>query len=425
MQQSILINSNRIEKRIEMYHISKIGAVAFLLDILWFKYAHFESSYVLYGTAALAIFPMASDLIYNKETALKMFPYGVLVNIILCVYSLLTGFFVARSQEYLFSSLQTYAIYSLFCMTICYVSAKEGSIKWLMKTLALAALLCAAYSVFRGTYRAGYGYVLNSSMNPNNFGLILLLGIYGILSLCKYEQKGMLLTGALLSFLTWRIIACGSRKSMIAAIALLFIWAYIYVTMIIKSNKYHHAGLSIFILGVVFAGVLIYVYKNYLISDSFNRMQLLGSGKEESSAMRKYYYNLAISLFANSPLFGVGFNQFQLHSSTGLFSHSLYAESIACLGLVGCLIYFPPIFIGIFKSWKSGFRGSCDYRGKLIFGFFIVELFLGIGQVLYYEICHLILLSSMFIWLEIYNNKPDSENNKKNEEIRNESKYIR
>ena len=425
MQQSILIKSNNSEKHIEMYHISQIGAVAFLLDILWFKYAHFESSYVLYGTAALAILPMAADLIYNKETALKMFPYGVLVNVVLCVYALLTGFFVAISQARLFSSLQTYAIYSLFCMTICYISEKAGSVKWLMKTLALTALLCAAYSVFRGTYRAGYGYVLNSSMNPNNFGLILLLGMFGILSLCKYEQKGMLLNGVLLSFLTWRIIACGSRKSMIAAIILLFIWAYIYMTMIVKSNKYHHAVLSIFILCIVFAGVLIYVYTNYLTSDSFNRMQLLGSGKEESSSTRKYYYELAINLFSNSPLFGVGFNQFQLHSSTGLFSHSLYAESIACLGLVGCLIYFPALFIGVYKSWKIGFTGNRDYRGKLIFGFFIVELFLGIGQVLYYEICHLILLSSMFIWLEIIKSKADSENDIINGEIKHESKYIR
>ncbi len=155
-------------------------------------------------------------------------------------------------------------------------------------------------------------------------------------------------------------------------------------------------------------------------------MSYLGSNDlDGSSAMRHYYYDLAIELFLDSPIIGVGFSQFQTYSISGLFSHSLYAESISCWGLLGCLIYYPIYVIGIYKSFLIGFTGKRDYRGKMMCGFFAVELFFGVGQVLFYEICHLVLLASFFAWIATYQQSAETEISRIKKVEKRESKYIR
>ena len=56
------------------------------------------------------------------------------------------------------------------------------------------------------------------------------------------------------------------------------------------------------------------------------------------------FYKIAWQIFVEKPLLGGGLNQFRYWSGTGAYSHSTYAEAIADFGLVGCIIYFFPIF---------------------------------------------------------------------------------
>ena len=104
------------ERKTSFYIFSKIGAIAFLIDVFWFKYAYFESSVILYGSGALAIVSMIIDLFIIGDIDSSVYPLGITINIIMCVYSFFTGIFVAVNQTQLFISLRTYFIYSLFCL---------------------------------------------------------------------------------------------------------------------------------------------------------------------------------------------------------------------------------------------------------------------------------------------------------------------
>ena len=412
------------ERKTSFYIFSKIGAIAFLIDVFWFKYAYFESSVILYGSGALAIVSMIIDLFIIGDIDSSVYPLGITINIIMCVYSFFTGIFVAVNQTQLFISLRTYFIYSLFCLVLCYICYREKSIDWLMKTLVFVSLLSCIYTMFRGYHFIGYGYILSRTINPNNYGLILVVGICAVVYLSKESIESTILSCVILAILIWSIIQCGSRKSLIAAVLLVSLWIINHVRELLRSKW--HLEVIIGILLVIFVAVsAFYVFNNiYIGSDSQIRMQSLGNRNEGSMTMRKYYYKLAWELFLEKPIFGVGFNQFQEYSSSGLFSHSLYAESISCWGLVGCLIYYPSLLAAIFRAWKIGFGKNKDNGGKKIFAILVVELFLGTGQVLYYEINHMILLTAVFCWLTYYQ-RPEMKEENDREVLVHECKYIR
>ena len=406
------------------YILSKIGVIAFFLNVFWFKYVYFESAFILYGTAILAIGTMLVDIFNSGVIDISLFPYGVTINIIMSIYSLLTGIFVAVDQTKLLGSLRTYFVYSLFCLAICYISNRENSIDWLMKTLAFVSLLCCIYTFFQGYYYIGYGYILSDKINPNNYGLILVVGVCAIVFLSKNTIGNTTLSVVLVALLLWGIIQCGSRKSLISVVMLVLFWLVPHIgNMII--NEHHYGKLIGLILAVSIAFGAYYVFKNiYMGSDSQIRMLKLGNESEVSSSMRRYYYQLSWSLFLKKPLFGVGFNQFQEYSSSGLFSHSLYAESISCWGLIGCLLYYPPLVIAIVGACSIGFGTDKNTNGKKMFAILILELFMGTGQVLYYEINHLVLLTAVYCWLSNYQKK-DIRENGSHEVIVHECKYIK
>ena len=129
-------------KEIRLYHFAKASVMAFILYVCWFRYVFGEKTIILYLTGAVAIGTMVFDMLRNNESYLGVFPFGVAVNIIMCVYSVLTGLFVAVNTNFLLSQLKSYLCYSLVCLVICYVVHVEKSIDWLVKFLVFVSVVC-------------------------------------------------------------------------------------------------------------------------------------------------------------------------------------------------------------------------------------------------------------------------------------------
>ena len=131
--------------------VSKIAIAAFLLYVFWFKYAFGERVIIIYVTGAVAIGCMMVDMLRNNESFMGVFPYGVAVNVIMCVYSVITGIFVARNLNFMMSQLKSYMCYSLVCMAICYVVHVEKSIDWLVKFLVFISVVCCLQVFLHGS----------------------------------------------------------------------------------------------------------------------------------------------------------------------------------------------------------------------------------------------------------------------------------
>jgi len=78
-----------------------------------------------------------------------------------------------------------------------------------------------------------------------------------------------------------------------------------------------------------------------------SRESLRGEG---SLNMRfHYYFELAPKIFAENPIFGVGFRGFILHNPRGQISHNTYIEVLTGTGLIG----FIPFLIILYMTWRE------------------------------------------------------------------------
>ena len=115
---------------IQYHKISKLFVSIFILYILWFKYAYRESGIILYGTVVLSTLFMVLNLLQTHKAISEVIPSGVMINLIICVYSLLTGIFTVQNQTLLMSAIKTYMAYAVVCFVVGYVSSEDRLVLW-------------------------------------------------------------------------------------------------------------------------------------------------------------------------------------------------------------------------------------------------------------------------------------------------------
>ena len=163
---------------IQFSKISKWCVIIFLFYVFWFQYSYRENRIILYGTIGTATLFMILDFLLSDNRTLSEIPWGVGVNLVMSVYSLLTGIFVAVNQSVLISAVKTYFCFSIMIFIICYVSREEKGIDWIIKTIIWVCLVSAGYVIFRGYQLEDYGYVLSADNNPNTLGVLMDIGIF-------------------------------------------------------------------------------------------------------------------------------------------------------------------------------------------------------------------------------------------------------
>lgn len=346
-------------------------------------------------------------------------PFGVWNNIIMVVYSLIIGFFVAYDYGTIVSSSITLAAYAIVCIAICYVSYEENSFEWILNILVLLATLCALYAFFFGSLWKGYGKTLSTINNPHFFAAVMNLGTFSIVYRIKDVGKKLAaLWIVLIGFFLYSIIECGSRKYLIATSLMLLIW----IVTTLKDKWVQGDSQQKFIAIIVFLStisIVCYFYNRfYLNSDSFSRMM---NNDDLGNQNRIEFYKKALEIFREYPLFGGGYDQFRYWSKIGGYAHSTYAEAIADFGFVGCVIYFSPIVFTSYNIIKRSFHNHMEYRSTQLLAFCIAELFIGIGQIFFMEFHHFIAWTILFY----YSYKSEDYNPYNVKYNRKNYKYIR
>ena len=387
---------------IRMHKIAKIFVYFFFIYVLWFIYVFGEHVIILYGTALAATVFVGYGMIRTGTNIRSFCPWGVFLNFIMCVYSILTGIFVAKDQEVLFSAVKTYGALSIVCFDICYISNKEKSIDWLADFFILINIVCSLQILVRGFYVLGYGYVLSADQNPNILGLTMDLGVFSVAYKSVKTKKRKLLYFCIAVLFLYTIINCGSRKCLIAALIICALWLSTFAFQMWKKGVYARIGLF-FILGALAFGVLYYYQNVYVHTYSYNRMEILGSTeKGTSSQIRTMYYQYALDYFYEHPLFGIGLAQFAIWNPKHGYSHSTYAEVLANWGFVGCLLYFiPAIVVGV-KLIRALVKGSDPEMTRIFIALWAMEMFIGVGQIWFYQIEHLTAWTIIFLYYDMH-----------------------
>ena len=385
-----------MEGGIQLSKVAKYSVCAFVFYVFWFKYVYRQINMVLYVTVAVASVSMLFDIWYFRKDLLDFCPVGVLINLVLAVYSIATGLWVAWVQDVLIGLVKTYASFSLVCIVICYVSSVEGSIDWMVNLLISVNLVSSVSILLNGYPIEGYGYVLGPAQNPNYLGVIMDIGIFCLAYKCRKETRRLWLYLIFAGIFAYTVVNSGSRKSLLAIGIICALWFWPMFVRMWKTSSNEKRTL-ITLLSLLLIGAVIYYFATEFINtDIYKRMQMLGDDDEFSSRNRKLYYQYALDYWAVSPVFGIGLGQFQYWNPYHQMSHSTYAEAISSWGLVGCLIYFIPAIGAGVQAVRLSFTSSEPYVPRIVLAVLVMEAFLGVGQVWFYEFEHLITWTLVF-----------------------------
>lgn len=379
-----------------MLKITKISATALIFYILFYLQVWGDNHIILYGTAIITAISMLAHCFQQGYMDLSKVPFGIWNNLIMVVYSLITGFFVAYNYDAVISSCVTYAAFSIVCVATCYASSVEGSFEWVLKVLIALAVVCAVYALFQGAYWIGYGRTLSMTNNPHTFAAVMNLGVFSVAFIRRNKESTFSLISALLIlFFLYSIIECGSRKYLIASLFLVFLWIYAsFKDQWIKSNN--QQKVIWFFLGATFLLLSVYLFRRiYSQSDLNLRMQ---ETDDMGNKNRIKMYLEAWNIFLEHPIFGGGYDQYKYLSGTGGYSHSTYAEAIADFGFVGCVLYFSPIFYTSYQIMKRTLSTERNYASLLLAAMCISELFLGVGTIFFMEFFHFLAWTILFYY---------------------------
>lgn len=382
--------------KLRLSQISKLFISVFVIYVFWFQYIYGENSIILYGSVGAAALCMAVDLVICDKELESIFPWGILVNLIMCIYSLLTGIFFASNQSLLIEAVKTYFSFSLVSIICCYISKDQENIDWLIRLLIFVEIISAVSVLVKGYYISGYGgYVLGISNNPNTLALQMNIGLFCLAFHSIKYRKHILIYMAIGLIFIYVIIGTASRKNLFASIIISFFWIFDYLAEVWKDKGSPRRFIALFFFILLIGGLYYYITNYYIFSASYMRMKSLGSSAEGSSSHRILYYKYALDYLLENPFFGIGLEQFGVWNPLHQYAHSTYAEALADWGIVGCFIYFPSAILVGFRLLKS-YKERKNGLSLIVIAIWIVELFLGVGQIWFYEIDH------MIVWTIIY-----------------------
>lgn len=375
--------------------LSKYSLVFYLFYLLWYKEIVGDVFVVLYGGAILCT--LLTFLILHKNT-LKVLhiPDMLKWQYIFGIYCLVTGFLVAKDIGILVKSLITYFSFLTICCLICINSNRIRNCKWLFNVLiGISVISCLCIMIIPYDYYNGIIVkTLGEHNNPNTLAVVMFAGIFSVLT--KYNGSLKRLFASVLLYIPfmYTIIQTGSKKGLLSGVLLFIIWLHIIRKYEGEcASKIKKITINILILFLVLGGIFYFLYY-FMDTASYQRLELIFSST--STLSRITYYDEALDFFSDSPIVGIGFGQFILNSRLGRYSHSTYAEVIACTGIIGTIIYFYPIIKCGKDLWLKSRHN--DYQSTMLMVLYCIELLLGTTNIFMYDPIHMILWTILFYY---------------------------
>lgn len=350
---------------------------------------------IFYGVAIACV--LAS--IFQEKVS---FSKEIICWIVYAVLSLLTAIFAINMQTAI-NGIGDYLRRLVLIMMIAYICEKEGSVKFAVRVLAVTAFTCAISCLIMNV-DVGKKLQLESgaSVSTNDIGSIMAFGCFAVLfAFGVKEHKGFIKTIIKIGYIVAAVsvvFISGSRKS-ILAIIILFVLIFLFCARDFFKNL-SVAWLIVVTLLLIIAAFLVYQYLVPMVEDTNLYVRVFGRGAERSANSdegRIRLYGIAMEDFFAHPVFGLGFNGFSVKHKN--YTHSTYAEPLACSGIIGFL-YLAPYVMILVKQIKL-IRLNRHYIEERIWqkellAFYISFLFVGIGIPYMYKDIPCIILA-MFI----------------------------
>ena len=281
---------------------------------------------------------------------------------------------------------------------IIYISDKDGNLDFFVKTFIVFAAICAVTAVFAGIEYEPGRISMGLSDNPNGLGVNMAIAICCILYKMDFKKFIYSAAGLCATLLfAYVILLTGSRKSFLGIMIFVAYWlvfvAFKDIMALGLAQKLK--GLSLIAgAGAAAYSILYLFFKDSVLLERL--IILFQSGSDTRTEM----YDAAFQLFKESPLVGIGFNNFRAVAGFDTYSHSTYAEAIACTGAIGSFLYFLPYVTIFLRYVKMSVSKTVSHlllkQGRVMFGLLGLMAFLGVGIIHFYELTSSIAFGMIF-----------------------------
>ena len=299
------------------------------------------------------------------------------------VYCLITGLLLSTNRSYFMNNISWAIEFFALAISAFFLCKYENKIDDFISFIWLLSFVYLLISNLKGVQIAGR-LALSNDSNPNTLGIMCCFLVATTTYIYFKKKRGIISLIISFGIYIFAFLTClnsGSKKGIIAIVIFLVIYFLPYLIRILKRNiiKFVIITVSLLSLYLVFRVQIQTIWEG-----SITYQRVLGSSGIDIE--RSLLFQDAIRVFVNHPILGVGYQNYGLFSSTNMYSHSTYAETLACTGIIGTFLWFLPYIIILYKLIKAHLFDNSEFR--FCMALFVVQLFFDTVMVTYYNPLH-------------------------------------
>lgn len=315
----------------------------FLLYMFWFQYAVKPINGFL---SIIGIVLLCASI--KGQRGINDYRY--LFNIVFFVMALLISGILFSKDKRLFFDLFFEILKCLLPMIAIYnyVGTDKERLKNLF-SLILISIVLMSISLFLKGIDAANGAIVLGDLNSNKFSCYVLIGVIAALYLLNEYDSKMIRFVLVISLVIMAVaqIEAASRRGVV--VYAFMIATYIHTIIFVKYKaKPAYKIASVFIALVLFFVVYSSFSDKFANTVVFQRFLLKNSVADQA---RAHYQKEAWNIFLSNPLFGEGLGA--VMRRVGMYSHSLYYESLASGGIIATFCLLFPMGTKIIQYWKA------------------------------------------------------------------------
>lgn len=343
----------------------------------------------------------------------------IIIWIIFGFICLFTAMFTASNLYYATTNLFKYFQNIMLIVTICYISKYDGKCDFIINIYYFYTLLFAIVILVNGYDINGRIEFIN--MSANSIGITMFLGTFCVLYKANFKHIiKTIISIASICLFGFVIILTGSRKALIAFFVCIIYWiVFCLKKYTITLSVYKKFTAMLVVISMIFA-VTIELKPVFKESNMYDRIVGEDKTAQVSDEIRKDMYKDAMQYFESSPVFGIGYKNYELVSKFKTYTHSTYAELLACTGIIGFLMYNLSLLIALIKTIIIITDKNLDFenknKAKLMLIMLSIMIFLGFGVIHFYDI-HSSIVFGMIFGFTLVNSKSWRKNKNEQNEV--------
>lgn len=328
----------------------EVSIFLLLIYAFYFQYGVRSISNAMLGLNGICILFGMANILAGVYKGKKTFYTWIIMFV---VVSLLLGMVFGVSFD---TSLDTGIHMMEYCLTglsiYFFCTSHENGYKKVLFFTWLSILLLAINVLLNKTgvdYSGGaIGAVGLNTNEMSSFFILMVFCAFNLLEETNNKlQKLVIWASILLMFFTQ--IQSASRRGFIVMVFMI-VMNIIFVSIPYNNQDSSRRRLVVYSL-IILAGAIAFVgLRDYIFNSTVLGERLSGS-MTGGDAARARYHAFAFEQFKNHPLFGVGVGG--IDYLQGVYSHSLYYETISCTGVIGASILLISFIIPAKKLVKS------------------------------------------------------------------------